>query len=149
VIEVRPAPVEAAPALARIHGEAFDDAWTANEIAALMRGLGAVALAAELEDAPAGFVLCRLAADEAELLTLAVRPALRRRGVAAALLEAAVAAAAEAGAAAMFLEVARDNPAALALYRRGGFRPVGARAAYYARLGGAVDAVVMRRDLNR
>ena len=50
---------------------------------------------------------------------------------------------------AMVLEVAEDNPGAIALYERTGFKPVGRRASYYGRAGArAVDAVVMRRALN-
>ena len=49
----------------------------------------------------------------------------------------------------MFLEVAEDNPGAIALYERTGFTAVGRRASYYGRPGAqAVDAVVMRRTLN-
>jgi ribosomal-protein-alanine N-acetyltransferase len=77
-----------------------------------------------------------------------VRPTHRRRGVATALLEAALALAAPT-AQAMLLEVAADNPGALALYAQAGFRTVGQRAGYYARTGAAaVDAIVMRRALN-
>jgi ribosomal-protein-alanine N-acetyltransferase len=54
----------------------------------------------------------------------------------------------ERGAHSLFLEVGADNPAALALYERIGFRPVGRRVAYYSRGGRvAVDAIVMRLAL--
>jgi len=96
----------------------------------------------------AGFILCRVMAGEAEILTLAVRPRSRRRGIARSLVETALALAAQT-AGAMLLEVADDNPGALALYARIGFKTVGRRAGYYARSGVAsVDAVVMRRALN-
>ncbi len=76
-------------------------------------------------------------AGEAEVLTLAVRPAARRRGIGRALVEAA-ATLAEASAAAMFLEVAADNPGAVALYAQTGFEIVGRRPGYYGRAGGRV-----------
>ena len=96
-----------------------------------------------------GFILCRSIAGEAEILTLAVDPARRRRGAGRALVEAAAGMAATLGAEEMFLEVAVDNPAALALYEAAGFARVGRRPGYYARTDGAdVDAVVMRRELN-
>jgi ribosomal-protein-alanine N-acetyltransferase len=53
------------------------------------------------------------------------------------------------GARALFLEVARDNDAGLALYRAAAFAEVGIRRAYYSRPTGAMDALVLRRDLNR
>ncbi len=93
---------------------------------------------------PQGFILCRIAADEAEVLTLLVLPPFRRRGVAAALLRAALDTAHAAGATAMYLEVAADNAAGLALYAALGFRQVGRRPHYY---GGKTDALVLKGDL--
>ncbi|HZC15639.1 MAG TPA: GNAT family N-acetyltransferase, partial [Caulobacteraceae bacterium] len=73
----------------------------------------------------------------------------RRAGVGRTLVEAAAVIAAAAGARALFLEVASDNDAALALYRSAGFARAGQRPGYYRRGAGAVDALVLRRDLNR
>lgn len=134
--------------LAQVHAAAFDAPWTDQEIQRFAADPGGFALAAEADGALAGFILCRVLAGEGEVLTLAVRPEQRRRGLALALVEAALALASRT-AAAMFLEVARDNPGAVALYRRAGFVVVGERAGYYARRGAAaVDALVMRRALN-
>ncbi len=149
MIGIRPAGIEACPALADIHRQGFDPAWSAEEIRSLMDGLGAFAFSAGPETSPAGFVLYRITADEAEVLTIATRPDHRRQGVASALLDTALAAALASGAALMFLEVAVDNLAALALYRSRGFEPVGGRPGYYSRPGGPIDAMIMRVDLNR
>jgi ribosomal-protein-alanine N-acetyltransferase len=148
-VNVRPAKPADAPALAQVHASAFDASWSAEEIRRFAEDRGGLALVAEMEDgAVAGFILCRAIAGEAEILTLAVRPALRRRGIAAALLGAAMVQAA-AIADAMLLEVAADNPAAIALYEQAGFTQVGRRAGYYGRpAGAAMDAIVMRRALN-
>ena len=147
-MKLRPASRADAAAMAQIHATAFASPWSAEDILRFAAAPGGFALVAETEGEMAGFILCRVMAGEAEMLTLAVRPALRRRGVALALVEAASALAAQT-AEAMFLEVAEDNPGALALYRRSGFSAVGRRAGYYGRAGGAaVDAVVMRRALN-
>ena len=95
-----------------------------------------------------GFVLSRLAADEAEILTIAVDAAHQGRGVGRALLSENLRQAANAGAKAMFLEVAKDNGAALALYERFGFVKVGERAGYYRRADGTrATAIVMRKAL--
>jgi ribosomal-protein-alanine N-acetyltransferase len=137
-----------APALARLHVRAFDHPWSEDEFAELLAGAGAFALAAEAETGLVGFVLCRALAGEAEILTLAVDPAARRRGVARALLAAAVAASQAAGAETLFLEVAADNAAAIGLYTGARFVRAGARPGYYARGEGVfVDAAVMRLDL--
>src|SRR6204780_3077030 len=78
-----------------------------------------------------GMILARVAADEAEILTIAVDPGRRGRGLGSALLRAAMARAAALGAGAMFLEVAVSNAAARALYARHGFAEAGLRRQYY------------------
>ncbi len=87
-------------------------------------------------------VLVRVAADEAEILTIGVTA--RRQGIGTALMAAALGAARTQGASAMFLEVASDNAAARGLYQRLGFAPAGQRKAYYAN---GADALLLRREL--
>ena len=65
-------------------------------------------------DAAGGMVLARVAADEAEILTLAVAPGARRGGVARRLMQAAMAEGARRHAASMVLEVGVANAAARA-----------------------------------
>lgn len=138
-----------ADALASVHARAFDHAWSGPEIAELLDGSGGFALLVE-GDAPLGFILCRAIGGEAEILTLAVDPAARRRGLARALVEAAAGAARMAGAEALFLEVAHDNGPAIALYEGAGFTRAGLRRGYYDRgAAGRADAWVMRLDLGR
>jgi ribosomal-protein-alanine N-acetyltransferase len=140
-----------AEALAAAHATAFDTPWTAPDIGRLMQAMGGFAIAAEGAAGEVdGFVLARTIAGEAEILTLAVRPEQRRRGLGRLLVEAAVAEAGRRGASMLLLEVAHDNPAALALYQGLGFERVGLRRAYYARPGARrADALVLRRPLNR
>lgn len=95
-----------------------------------------------------GFALSRAAADEAEILTIAVSPDRRRRGLGASLMAAHLPGLAELGVKHLFLEVNADNAAARALYARFGFRQVGMRKAYYRRESSSpADALVMRADL--
>jgi ribosomal-protein-alanine N-acetyltransferase len=147
LIRVREAAPGDAEVLARIHATAFDDPWDAEVIAGFLRGPEVVGLIADVP--PAAFGLFRRIVDEAEILTLAVASERRRRGLGALMVERAADWARQAGARALFLEVARDNDAALALYRAAGFAEVGVRRAYYSRSTGAMDALVLRRDLNR
>ncbi len=132
-----------AGALAALHAQAFETGWSEDEIAGLLGAPGGAAFEVE-----GGFILLRVLPEEAEVLTLAVAPEARRRGAGRALVRAGVAAAEAAGAEVVFLEVAADNTAARALYGGEGFEEVGRRKSYYARPGGAVDAVVLRRALN-
>ena len=124
--------------LAEIHGTSFPDSWSATAIADLLAGPGTFAF--QLQD---GFILARVAGGEAEILTLAVAPVMRGRGLGRILLAAAAGHAQTLGAAAMFLEVGVDNPPALALYAGQGFIRVGQRKAYY----GGGDALIMKAQL--
>jgi [ribosomal protein S18]-alanine N-acetyltransferase len=138
-----------ARAMATVHAASFEEPWDAASIAHALASPGAFGLLVRGEaGAVLGFALARAAAGEAELLTLAVEPAARRGGLGRALVSAVAGAAGALGAAALYLEVAEDNPAAFALYRAEGFAEVGRRRGYYRRADGAVDALVLRRDLN-
>ncbi|HEY3849048.1 MAG TPA: GNAT family N-acetyltransferase [Acetobacteraceae bacterium] len=131
----------AAP-LAAIHAEAFPprEAWGEDAIAlqlAMPRVFG-------LMHPCGGMIVARVTEDEAEVLTLAVAPGVRRRGVAGALLAGAMAVAREQAARTMVLEVAIGNTAARALYERAGFVEAGRRSRYYADGG---DALILRARL--
>jgi ribosomal-protein-alanine N-acetyltransferase len=130
--------------MAALHRAAFPDAaWDAAAFAGLVAMPGAVALSAD-----DGFLLGRIVAGEAEILTLAVHPRARRRGIATGLLARFEAAASRAGGARVFLEVAADNAAARALYGARGYGAVGHRPGYYAGPGGVSrDALVLARAL--
>ena len=146
---LQPAGPEDAEKLAACHARSFDSGWSAGDVEALLAAPGGYALAARDDAGVRAFLLARAIAGEAEILTLAVDPPRRRQGLAIALIEAAAGAAASAGAEAMFLEVAADNLAAIGLYGAAGFEQVGLRRGYYARPDGTVDALVLRRTLNR
>ena len=138
------ATTELAEGLATLHAEAFDTPWSAAAFADLLNQPG-VQLEAEAD----GFILIRTVADEAEILTLAVHPSARRRGLGARLVRAAEARAVAAGAERLFLEVAEDNAAARALYAALGFQPMGRRPRYYARpQGPAIDALLLVLNLS-
>ena len=141
------ASAEQGPVLATVHSQAFGQPWTAAAFSALLEGAGVFALLAEVRG-PAGIVLCRTVAGEAEILTLAVVPSARRSGVAQALMVAAIGLSRQAGSGAMFLEVGACNAAAVALYAQMGFVETGRRRAYYDRgLGEREDALIMSLDL--
>jgi [ribosomal protein S18]-alanine N-acetyltransferase len=145
---IEAARAEHAELLGELHARAFDKAWSATEIAKLMENTAVFALISRGTDAQ-GFVMAWAAAGDAELLTVAVVPEARRKGVGASLVTSAGVAALVRGAASMHLEVAEDNAAARALYVKLGYEEAGRRHAYYAGEGGSVDAIVMRRNLPR
>jgi ribosomal-protein-alanine N-acetyltransferase len=131
-----------ATSLAAIHAASFPprDAWGTDAIQLQLALPGVFGLT----DERGGMLIGRIAAEDAEVLTLAVVPAARRQGIAGRLLQKAKALAASRGGSALFLEVATSNAAALALYRREGFVEVGRRRRYYA---DGSDALVMRATL--
>ncbi len=131
----------AAP-LAAIHAEAFPprEAWGEDAIALQLAMPGVFGLL----HPRGGMILARVTEDEAEVLTLAVAPEVRRQGVAAALLAGAMAAAREQAARTRVLAVAIGNTGARALYERAGFVEAGRRPRYYADGG---DALILRARL--
>jgi ribosomal-protein-alanine N-acetyltransferase len=135
-------PVSDAAPLAALHAACFAQTWDAAAISALLATPGTFAF-----HDTCGFVLARFAGGEAEILTLAVAPAARGRGLGRELLRAAIIRAQELGAQTMFLEVGADNRRALALYAGLGFVKVGTRKAYYSALSGGTDALVLRLSL--
>ncbi len=134
--------------MAAVHAQAFDAPWTEADFDSLMRAPGVHALAESRDDQVCGVILLRIAADEVEVLTLAVLPHYRRRGVARTLISFLDVLAAAKGVTRAFLEVAHDNAAAVALYTAAGFAQVGRRPGYYARKDGpAADALILSQDL--
>lgn len=142
------AKADCAALLSSMHGECFDHPWTEQSFAELLAMPGASAVIAAELDEPAGFILMRRAADEAEIITIATRPHAQRRGVARALLGHQIAALKSSGVRQVFLEVAASNTAARGLYEALGFSQAGVRRGYYQRPGGAPgDALILRRAL--
>ncbi|MEQ8401197.1 MAG: ribosomal protein S18-alanine N-acetyltransferase [Roseitalea porphyridii] len=136
---------------ADVHAATFARPWTDGEIADLLSRpnvFGYAARPAQGGVTLTGFVLVRLAADEAEILTIAVRPDWQGYGVGRRLMDQVLAHAHRERLASLFLEVDEVNAAALALYRKLGFAAVGERPGYYRdRQGERRRAIVMRRDL--
>lgn len=132
-------------AMSAVHHAAFTSGWSENAFVDLMATPHTLALGTveETTRALTGFVLLSVVADEAEILTLAVLPDLRRRGLASRLLEQAIVTARAGGAAALFLEVSETNAAALGLYHGAGFVETGRRPGYYQSEDGA-DALIMK-----
>jgi tRNA threonylcarbamoyl adenosine modification protein YeaZ/ribosomal-protein-alanine acetyltransferase len=146
-IVIREASVAEAPVLAALHAESFDNPWSAGEFAKLMAMPGASAALALKGDEPIGFALLRLAADEAEIISIGIRPIAQRRGIAKKLVAHEAARLAELGAGSLFIDVAVSNIAARALYAACGFSEAGRRRDYYENRGEREDAIVMRKAL--
>lgn len=143
---IEPLAPERFEAASAIHATGFSRGWTEEEIDTLATSPGTAVLGIGWAGGLLGFVVVRAAADEAEILTIAVEPAWRGCGLAGRLLEAAIEQAEIRGGRKLYLEVDAGNVPALALYRRRGFVEVGRRFGYYAAEGGG-DALVLARDI--
>jgi ribosomal-protein-alanine N-acetyltransferase len=148
------APIHAGAAAA-LHGASFAHGWDAAGIArmiadpailsdAVLIGGGRSIARASL----GGFVMSRIAADEAEILTICVDESRRGAGIGRRLLDTHIDALSRHGVTRLFLEVDEGNAPARALYRRLGFAQVGAREGYYRKPdGGTARALILRRDM--
>lgn len=148
---MRPLEDEDAHALSLLHREDFVRPWTDGEFVTLLAQnnvFGYAAIEAGRPGMlPVGFVLARQAADEAEILTVAVARNYRGLGVGRQLMDAVLRDLHAARVKALFLEVDETNAPAVALYRRLGFTQVGSRPDYYPHGESRTGALVMRRDL--
>jgi ribosomal-protein-alanine N-acetyltransferase len=132
-----------AAAIAALHTASFQRGWGEDEVYRLLIEKTVVAHRA-MSTTMIGFILSRMAAGEAEILSIAIAPRQRGRGFARPLLDLHLRRLAGLGTRAVFLEVDESNAPARALYRRAGFRDVGRRQSYYQ---SGASALVLRRDL--
>jgi len=151
--EIVPLETDDLPQAAAIHRLRFASPWSDGELHSLLvqdTVFGFVARQSNAHGRPltGGFVLSRVAAGEAEILTIGVDPRFARVGLGWRLMRAALREARDQAAEAVFLEVDETNVAAIGLYRKLGFVDVGKRRAYYQGAGGTrTAALVMRLDL--
>lgn len=141
---------ERAAEISDLHARLFDPSWNEESIKALLEHPAATSLIAVAGEPKiiAGFIIGQLASDEAEILSVGTAPEWQRFGLGRKLVEGLVRAAKRGEAKRLFLEVAEDNAAALALYRSMGFKEIGRRKKYYQRsTGDAVDALNLALDL--
>ena len=134
---------------AALHAGCFDSAWNEAAMAEILAMPGSFGVLAQIGDQPVGLVIALAVGTEAEILTLAVLPKFRRRGIARRLLAWVVDRLSGAGCQRLLLEVAEDNAAARTLYGKLGFAEVGRRPSYYRRFAGTAAAIVLARALDR
>lgn len=139
-----------ADALARLHAASFRIGWDGAEFERLIANR--LTRTQVATDGPGGrvlgFILLSGVSPEIEILSIAVDPAARGRGIGHRLVETAFGVLAAEGFETVFLEVEEGNASALKLYARNGFREIGRRAGYYrSDTGAALSAIAMRRDI--
>lgn len=133
-----------AAAIATLHAVSFQRGWGEDEFHRLFADHAVVCHRAVIGRTLVGFIVSRVTASETEILSVAIAPNWRGRGLARRLLDLHLRRLAGLGARAVFLEVGEHNAPACRLYRRAGFSEVGRRQGYY---DGGATALVLRRDL--
>jgi ribosomal-protein-alanine N-acetyltransferase len=133
-----------AAAIAALHAASFQRGWDEDEVDRLLIDPAVIAHRAMIRRTLTGFIISRRVADEAEILSVAIAPARRGRGLARPLLDIHMRSLAGLGTRTIFLEVDENNEAACRLYAGAGFHEVGRRQGYYQ---SGATALVLRRDL--
>ena len=148
-VAVEPASLRDAPKLAELHGASFHRGWGESEFEAMLTERNTLVHRLRMGRKTIGFAVSRMAADEAEILSIAVDAGHRGRGLSRTLLLTHLGHLAGRGVRTIFLEVEENNQPARRLYEWAGFGVVGRRERYYQQPGGEqLNALLMRRDLS-
>ena len=139
-------------ALSRLHSLCFCNEWKASEFKNLLSKPGVFAWLIRdtvgSNRSYGGFVLARIAREEAEIISIGVAPNCRGQGLGSKLLLEVELQSRTVGVKELFLEVAETNYLAVRLYKSLGFNFVGRRIGYYAdQVNFKSDALIMRRRL--
>lgn len=146
---VEPATLRDAARLAQLHGASFHRGWGEAEFETMLSERNTLVHRLRLGRKIIGFAVSRMAADESEILSIAVGADHRGRGLSRNLLLTHLGHLAGRGVRTVFLEVEENNQPARRLYERAGFVVVGRRERYYREANGEqLNAVLMRRDLS-
>jgi len=137
-----------AAAIAKLHATSFHRGWSEDELESLLVERNVLTHRATVNGRLVGFIMSRMAASEAEILSVAVAASYRGKGLARRMLNLHMGRLSGIGTRVIFLEVDESNAAARQLYRRAGFGEAGRREGYYAAADGKrATALVLRRDL--
>ena len=148
-IVIEQARLRDAPRLAQLHGASFHRGWGEGEFEGMLTERNTLVHRLKAGRKVIGFAVSRMAADEAEILSIAVADSHRGRGLSRNLLLTHLGHLAGHGVRTVFLEVEENNQPARRLYDRAGFSVAGRRERYYREANGEqLNALLMRRDLS-
>ena len=146
---IEPAGLRDAARLAQLHGASFHRGWGEAEFESMLTERNTLVHRLKAGRKVIGFAVSRMAADEAEILSIAVDAGYRGRGLSRNLLLTHLGHLAGRGVRTVFLEVEENNQPARRLYDRAGFAVAGRRERYYREPSGEqLNALLMRRDLS-
>ena len=123
--------------------DTFSDAWSEKVILDFINK-GSV-LVHKNENKITGYCIFMLAADEGEILRIAVKKENKKKGIGRILIHSALNFLKSHGASSVYLEVRASNNAAICLYESAGFEKTGIRQGYYKESG--EDAVLFKLNI--
>lgn len=129
--QIRKMQKEDIPQMAEIAAASFTDPWTEKGFTEALQMESACFLVAVEGENVMGYCGCYMAADEAEIVNVAVREDCRKQGIADKLLMELTAYGNEHGVSRFYLEVRVSNEAAIHLYEKHGFIRQGVRKDFY------------------
>lgn len=127
-----------------ITSQSFSIPWSASSLIESIKNSNSVTKVADLDGEIVGYILLRIISDEAEILSIAVKPSFRGLGIGRSLLD-AILEELKSKVKKCFLEVRKSNRVAIALYENSGFEICGNRKNYY--IQPQEDALLMVKDL--
>jgi [ribosomal protein S18]-alanine N-acetyltransferase len=146
---IEPATARDAAKLAELHAASFHRGWGEGEFESMLTERNTLVHRLRLGRSIIGFAVSRIAADEAEILSIAIAASHRGRGLSRDLLLTHLGHLAGRGVLTVFLEVEENNQPARRLYAGAGFGVAGRRERYYRQPDGEqLNALIMRRDLS-
>ena len=116
-------------AVARMEKEYFSDSWSEASVKIQVENKKVLVL--KFSGAIIGYCIFMTAADEGEILRIAINQNIRKAGLGKKLLLASISQMQKEGANEIFLEVRASNESAIALYKSVGFEEIGIRKSYY------------------
>lgn len=132
---VQPAEKRDISNLAEIHAASFRHGWSDGELEKMFSNKNYLCMVAHpprtVKNKPSGFIFIRSVLEEAEVITIATDPNIRRKGVARKLLQETIRKLEFDRKEKLFLEVDEVNKAAINLYKSFGFKTISERSGYY------------------
>ena len=133
---IRDATAQDIPAIAGLHAASLDKNWSQDSFQHFITSENHNIMVAEKDGALIGFLITQTVADETEIISIATHPDHRRDGIASSLMAHIKSP--------CFLEVRKDNNAAITFYAKHNFTQVGIRKDYYSTPNGKINALILR-----
>ncbi|PIT69612.1 ribosomal protein S18-alanine N-acetyltransferase [Bartonella tribocorum] len=149
---IAPLHVNDSASLHQIHQHCFTPSWKKQAFDTFLTDhsiFGYKVFLIDQSDKILGFCLCRLILDEAEIITIAVHPHYRQKGIGTLLIDHTIHYLQDKRAIKLFLEVESSNLSALNLYQRFEFQKISERLAYYPSKNGRGDAIIMQKTFKQ